>query len=267
MTANEMRFNFQLKFDSLFEHSAPAYNDEQISNILTDAELRVFIKRYNPLGNKYKKGFEDDEKRRRDLEQLIKPALYNAVDPTGALLSAGVENITKEVDQDGTHPDGALFGLPDDFLYAIEEAATLRTNVSAGVDPLTSESTVKPVRHDEYLANIKNPYKKPYKDLLWRMDISRLTHAIGSPDASNKRTEIIIPTPDTITYYLDKYRLRYLSMPPAIVVDELDTDNQVHCILDESLHGDIVDEAVVFAQAASQKEAYQVGISEQQRSE
>lgn len=166
MTSNEMKFNFQLKFDSLFEFSAPAYDDRQISYILTEAQFRVFIKRYNPLGNKYQKGFEDDEQRRRDLEQLIKPALYDKADPTGASVPAGVEAMIVSSQQGGVHPDGVFLDTPSDFLYAVEEAVTLETSPGAVVNP--KESWVKPVRHDEFLANINNPYKQPYKDLIWR---------------------------------------------------------------------------------------------------
>ena len=262
MTSNEMKFNFQLKFDSLFEFSAPAYDDRQISYILTEAQFRVFIKRYNPLGNKYQKGFEDDEQRRRDLEQLIKPALYDKADPTGASVPAGVEAMIVSSQQGGVHPDGVFIDTPSDFLYAVEEAVLLETDPGAVVNP--RESWVRPVRHDEYLANIGNPYKQPYKDSIWRMDISRYQHAEGTAtQATAKRTELILPD----GYALNKYRVRYLSTPPAIIVDEFDPTNQKHCILDETLHREIVDEAVVIAQAAAQKEAYQVGISEKQRSE
>lgn len=320
-----MKFNFQLKFDSLFEFSAPSYDDRQISYLLTEAQFRVFIKRYNPLGNKYQKGFEADEQRRRDLEQLIKPATISAAGITGAITYNGtwttgsnvvtivaggtlettiglndgqavsaigigpagdansntIKNVIddthftlestpsaagtaaaitaglgKSAAQGGVHPEGVFLDMPSDFLYAVEEAAKLSTN--------TKESWIKPVRHDEYLANINNPYKQPYKDLVWRMDISRYQHAEGdSVNATSKRSELILPN----GYTLDHYRVRYLSTPPAIVVDEFDESNQRHCILDETLHREIVDEAVVIAQAAVQKDAYQVGLSEKQRSE
>lgn len=258
MVANDMAFNFNLKYDSLFEFSAPAYDDRQLSYLLTEAQFRVFIKRYNPLGNKYQKGFEDDEQRRRDLEQLIKPALYDAT----VAIPGGVETISVSSQQGGVHPDGVFFDMPDGFLYAVEEAATLKTDPAGVVN--SKESWVKPVKHDEYLANITNPYKQPYKDLVWRMDISRYQHAEGtSTSATAKRTELILPS----GYAVEKYRVRYLSTPPAIVVDRFDEDNQRHCILDETLHREIVDEAVVIAQAAVKKEEYQVGLNEKQRSE
>ena len=40
----------------------------------------------------------------------------------------------------------------------------------------------------------------------------------------------------------------------------------MHCILDGSLHRDIVDEAVSMAKAAVNPEEYQIGLSEQDRS-
>lgn len=252
MTANEMKFNFQLKFDSLFEFSAPAYDDRQISYLLTEAQFRVFIKRYNPFANKYRAGFEDNEQRRRDLEQLIKPALYSTVDT----IPDGVEEITLSAHQGGVHPNGVFLDMPEDFLYAVEEAAKLEGQ--------PKEAWVRPVKHDEYLANINNPYKQPYKDLIWRMDISRYQHAEGTSIAATaKRTELILPD----GYNLEHYRVRYLSTPPAIVCDEFDPDNQKHCILDETLHREIVDEAVIIAQAAVKPEQYQVGVNEQERND
>lgn len=323
-----MKFNFQLKFDSLFEFSAPAYDDRQISYLLTEAQFRVFIKRYNPLGNKYQKGFEADEQRRRDLEQLIKPATITGIGTSNTITyrctwatASGVTTVTvgaggnlettiglndgqtitgtgigpgitttntiknilssttftlevaagtanqavattltsglgKSAAQGGVHPNGIFLDMPSDFLYAVEEAVKTTTG--------TSEAWVRSVKHDEYLANINNPYKKPYKDLVWRMDISRAQIADGTLIlASAKRSELILDG----VIDLDYYRIRYLATPPAIVVDEFDPTNQKHCVLDETLHREIVDEAVVIAQAAAQKESYQIGAAEAQRSE
>lgn len=254
MTANEMKFNFQLKFDSLFEFSAPAYDDRQISYLLTEAQFRVFIRRYNPLANKYQKGFEADEQRRRDLEQLIKPAFYDSDEM--AVPEDGVEEISLSTEQGGVHPNGVFMDMPSDFLYSVEEAVKLTDE--------PTEAWVKPVRHDEYLANINNPYKQPYKDLIWRMDISRFQHAAGTATAASaKRTELVLPE----GYTLDTYRIRYLATPPGITVDEFDPSNQAHCILDETLHREIVDEAVIIAQAAVKPDMYQVGVSEQERND
>lgn len=321
MEANQMKFSFQLKFDSLFEFSAPAYDDRHISYLLTEAQFRVFLTRYNPLANKYQKGFEADEQRRRDLEQLIRsmyipqytsptsvkitasnPVKQIGISNTkgifpGATIScpgllpentkitsiikdgwtdddwgivsisefpidgpwveqtADVQIIGKSTYQGGVHPNGLFLDLPEGFLYAVEEAVKLVGQ--------STESWVKPVRHDEYLANINNPYKKPYKNLIWRMDIAREFHSIGDVIASNKRTELVLPAESSLDYY----RVRYLALPPSIVCNEFDPREQVHCILDETLHREIVDEAVAMAKAAVKPEEYQIGLSEKTRSE
>lgn len=319
MQANEMKFSFQLKFDSLFEFSAPAYDDRHISYLLTEAQFRVFLTRYNPLANKYQKGFEQDEQRRRDLEQLIRSVRIDNLEASWFVSASGTINtniltigstvgmapgikiegvgiaantvitsIIKEGESDdnpgeiqiskvltstiseesievfglgkskyqgGVHPDGVFLDLPEGFLYAVEEGVKL--------SGISKEAWVKPVRHDEYLANINNPYKQPYKNLVWRMDFSREINSTGTANSTNKRTELILPT----GYELDYYRVRYLSMPPAIVCDEFEPTNQIHCILDESLHREIVDEAVAIAKAAVKPEEYQIGLSEKTRSE
>lgn len=249
MTANEMKFAWQMQFDSLFELPSPAYDDRQISYLLTQAQWQVFLKKYNPFGNKYQKGFEADEQRKRDLEQLIRPALYDSVNP----VPSDVSEISESSSQNGVHPNGIFLDLPSDFLYAIEEAATLQSNLV--------ESWVKPIKHDQYLANINNPYQQPYSGLIWRMEISRQTQPEGTTSGTSKRTELILPEGES----LDKYRMRYLASPPDIVCDEFRPVNQRHCILDESIHGDIVKEAVILGKLAVNPETYQLEVAEQQR--
>ncbi len=352
-----MKFNFLLKFDSLFEYSAPAYDDRQISQILTQAQNRIFLDTYYAPVNKVQRGFEADEKRRRDLEQLIKQAAWdlsevelldnpnftgNAVDWTlgagwayssnsivavassepvfqiknsennktyrvtvnvktatagsitpnigtdlgTAITTAGIhvqyircettfavnfgvlatgfsgsidsisiteaaslEGLRPSSAQLGVHPNGVFFDLPDDFLYSIEETAKLTGG--------TKEVIVKPIKHDSYIANINNPYKQPCSWLVWRMDFSRATDALGESSASAKRTELIHDGSGLISY-----RMRYLRFPPEIVVNEFDPTQQKHCVLDSVMHEAIVTEAVKIAQAAVKPQEYQIGAVE-----
>lgn len=243
MTANEMKFSFLLKFDSMFEFSAPNYDDRQISYILTNAQNRVIMDVYDPKGRD-QEGFEATERKRRSLEQLIKQEAW----PSG--------NVIKPSSiQTGVHPNGKFFDLPSDFLLAVEEAAVTS-------ELANKEVVVKPVTHDQYLANINNPYKKPYSNLVWRMDYSRQTNAIGTSTASAKRIELI-SNPDLAQNSVTAYRLRYLQMPPAIVVDEFNPSNQRHCILDPILmHDAIIDEAVKIATASIKPETYQIADKE-----
>lgn len=254
MTPTDMKFLWKLKFDSLFDFGSPSYDDRQIGELLTDAQFRVFIHKYNPFGNKYQRGFEQNEKRRRDLDQLIKPAS----------MSGGT--ITQSTDQTGVHPNGVLLDLPDDFLYFIEESAVISITPNEEVD-------VTPVRHDEYREAIRDPFKRPYENKVWRMDFSKETDptgdGIGPNSGTDKRVELITGrhrrtgTQGTVT----DYRVRYLRMPPDIVVNEVTPSEERHCVLDESIHREIVDEAVKIAAAAVKPQELQIKQSEKNDSE
>ncbi len=246
MTANDMKYTLLLLYDSMFEYSAPAYDDRQISVILTKAQRRIFNRYYMPNRNKFNEGFESSEKRRGDLEQFIRNAELTSDDESAS--------------QTGVHPDGVFYDLPDDFLYALEESAITS-------DSTPNEITVLPVKHDYYRANIKNPYKKPYSNLVWRMDFSRTDHGEDGGDdytgRTSKRVELIFNSGST----LSTYRVRYLIQPSDIVCDEITPANQVHCILDESLHDEIVDEAAKIVVAAVKPEMYQISDTEQKNNE
>jgi hypothetical protein len=250
--ANEMKYNLLLFFDKLFEYGAPAYDDRQISAILNKAQVRVFKRHYSPLANIYQQGFEQTEQRRTDLEQLIASAEYDseAIAPV-----IGVD-VIESLNQGGAHPSGVFFDMPTNFLYAVEESV-----VTDGSSP--EEVNVVPVKHDEYRANIRNPYKKPYKDLVWRMDYSRTTHKEGTGEATAKRTEIITDSTSSIL----KYRVRYLITPSEIIVDEVTPVNQRHCILDATLHDEIIDEAVKVSKASVMPETYQIADKEQKENQ
>ena len=315
MTATEMKYNFMLKFNSLFEFSAPAYDDRQISWLLSEGQFRVFIRKFDPFRTKDGATFEQNEVERRDLEQLIRQAYVIGTNDTGAiqitadttsgstymenisdikylspgapisgtgvtpgttildmyddntviLSQAAVSDVTagefdtglgKSLSQNGVHPNGLFLDLPERFLYAIEESAI--TNAIPDV-----EVNVLPVRHDAYRANIRNPYKKPYDRLVWRMDYSRnLSNFQYSSSKKLRRTELIIDP----TSALDEYRVRYLQSPPDIVVNELVPEEERNCILDETLHRSIVDEAVIVAHASVKQNEYQIATEDAKRS-
>lgn len=241
-----MRDTWELKFESLFELSAPSYDDRQVGFLLTDAQLRIFKRHYNPFGNKYQEGFEQNEQRRRDLDQFIK----------SASISDG--NISSSSAQTGVHPNGVFYDMPSNFYLMIEENAILSGSAV--------EIDVKPVKHDYYRANINHSYKKPYSNLVWRMDFSRDGSGYDGGDSftgrTSKRVELI-----TDGTAITDYRVRYLKRPNDIIVDRTTPANQRHCELDDNLHAEIVDEAVKIANAAINGEDYNISSAEVQQAE
>lgn len=256
MTANDMRYGFLVKFDSLYSSSAPNYDDSQISYLLSNAQRNIFYEKYSPQKIDVD-GFESSEIKRGDLSQLIRAGLYHS-DVTIQSSIPVESSVTVATSQFGVHPKGKFLILPEDALYLEEESAMLLnslTQTTGGEVPVTVK------KHDEYTANIDNPYKKPYNKELWRMDYANEQNTGVSAGTERRKIEIIIPD----GYSLYQYRCRYVAYPRDIVTDMKDVSRQVNSILDKSIHQLIIDEAVIIASGASFKEAYQTHLNEKQR--
>ena len=243
MTANELKYGFLQKLDKDFQYGAPAYDDVGISNWLTKGQLVVLKKYYKAGDDGF--SFEDSEYTGKALQELIRSASL-----VGGTIIASSSQV-------GVHqPNGTFYDLPTDFYLAIEEGAITGDSVN--------EACVNPMTHDAYFINRENPYKKPSPSVVWRMNFSRADHGEDGGDAftgrTNKRIELIVR--DKASKPITDYRLRYLSYPPAIVCDEFTVANQRHCILDEGLHDEIINEAVKMATAAVKPEEYQIAAIE-----
>lgn len=246
MTANEMRLNFLIKYDKITNFAAPGYEDSEISILLNTAQERFIKTVYNPKGNKYRDGFEETEKRRKDLSELVRGPRDNS----GNLVTSASSN------QNGIVEFGKLFDLPEDCWYVIyEEAITNRTNCKTQ-QPL--RVPIRPITHDEYVLNKKNPNRKPYVSgtdgLAWRLDFSK-----ENTTSVNKRHEIITDG----TFNINDYLIRYVKKPQTIVVDYLNPANQVNCELDSGVHDEIVDIAVRIATGITDPQQYQIKLNEE----
>lgn len=215
MTANEMADELEVLFNKVTNNDSPGYEDAELSLILNKSQERFRNQIYSG-SNKLQEGFEETEKRRKDLSELTK----------------NVEISTASSNQLGTLPNGTFYDLPDDFLYAIKEEVTINSSEEC-IDG--NRIRVKPITHDEYAINVDNPFKQPYDGLVWRLDYSRTTD-----NTNPKRHELITDG----TYNITTYHLRYLRRLADIVVDRVTPTNQINCVLDESTHRRIIDIAV-----------------------
>lgn len=215
MTANQMADELEVSFNKVTNNDAPGYEDTELSLVLNKAQER-FVNQTYAGTNKLKEGFEETEKRRKDLDELI----------------SNSEITTASASQTGTLPNGTFYDMPTDFMYAISEQAT----ISSSDECLNGNRVkVKPITHDLYAENIDNPFKQPSDELIWRLDFSR-----AAANTDPKRHELITDG----SYTISKYHLRYLRKPVDIVVDRVTTTNQVDCILNETTHRRIIDIAV-----------------------
>ena len=240
MTAAEMKEIFLILYDKVTNLAAPGYTDLEITAFLNKAQLQFVKNRYNYKGNQYGEGIEETEKRRKDLSELTRDVT----------ISGGADNLSN---QDGVSPNGEFFTLPKGFLY------TLREDILAKSSDICINNTrirIKPVTHDEYNINVRNPFKKPNKNVAWRLDFSRdLTQGANT---NNLRHEIIVGT----NYTVDKYYVRYLKAPsPINIPDNWD------CELNPYVHDEVVDIAVRIATGITDPQSYQLKVNEQKATE
>lgn len=129
----------------------------------------------------------------------------------------------------------------------IEEDILMILNEWADVNRRTPYNnirlTVTPLTYTEYSRLMSKPYKRPIKNIAWRL----LDNSTGL-----RKAEIIVGPEDTIT----KYSIRYLKRPRAIrliTFDDVTLDGgneEQGCELDPILHPEILQRAVELAKSA-----------------
>jgi len=257
MTGTEFKNEFELHYDRMSNQGAPGLEPYEISAILTDAQNRIIKFNYQGKTNRLRKGFEQTEKRRKDISELVEAS----VSPTNLSLTS------ISSDQSGAHRNSFFYDLPDNFWLAIEESLltnVLRCDIVQSVLDASSRTVigdtygnriytrikVLPKTHDEYMSNIDNPFVKPKdpndkgrKATAWRLDFSK------AQGAGSKRHEIVTSG----SYGILQYYVRYIAKPTPIIVEDLTgytidgLSAQTDCVLDDSIHREIVQLAVSIA--------------------
>jgi hypothetical protein len=225
MNVTELKNEFLIHYNAIATNSAPGLDDFEISIFMTKAQLELVKNYYNPLGNKYKDGFEGSEKRRVDLKELI------------------VNHITTEElnDPHKISPDGQFFVIPDNVFLIIFEQAKSGT---AGCT-MDKYIDIYPKTHDEFLIQIVNPFKKPDYDHVWRIDYSKI----------GDKTVVELVSP----YNIVEYKMRYIKYPSPIILTDLELafpgedlsidgiTAMTECELNQEIHRELVDRAVELA--------------------
>lgn len=229
MTTKEFSNEFDIHYNSIASNQAPGLDLYEKSVFLSKAQLQVVKNYFNPLGNKYKQGFEQNSSRRAALRELI----YSHTSKSG---------ITDSPNSIGD--DSIFFSTPDDLFLIVKESAKVISDDSCINGKYLR---VVPKTHDEYDMQIKNPFKRPNKKLIWRLDFHSINTGI-------KNVELI-----TSEKGISEYTVRYVKYPEPIILTNLGTafpsesisiDNKTieqTCKLDVSVHREILDRAVELA--------------------
>ena len=219
MTAQEIKTRFLILYDKVASLAAPGYEDDEISEFLNIAQDSEFLEIVEGLK---KKGFEFNERRKKDLTTIVKEDILTLSTDTSTL------------------PNGFLFDVPEEVAFVITEFVKVESNTNPCLDDKTLN--ILPYTHDEYRANINNPFKKPI-DSGWRLDF-------------NGKHELILPSNCTPTEYV----IRYLKKPIKI-----DIENDVSSELGTYFIFNIINRAVSLATGITVPTEYQLKFIEEQK--
>lgn len=228
MTTQEFSNEFDVLYNNIMSNQAPGLDEYEKSVFLTKAQLEILKNYFNPKGNKYGQGFDENAKRQIDFSTLItvaKPSLYT---PTG--------DYVKFDDR------SQLYKMPSDILLVLNE-----TGINT-VDKVKRLISIVPMNYEEYARLMSKPWKQPLKNQGWR-----LFQSAGEVDFIS---EVVIKYNSTLT----DYKIRYVKRPKPIILANLADEysnvsieglNTVtECELDPILHPEILQRAVELAKSS-----------------
>ena len=228
MTTQEFSNEFDVLYNNIMNNQAPGLDEYEKSVFLTKAQLEILKNYFNPKGNKYGQGFDENAKRQIDFSTLItaaKPSLYTA--PT---------SYVKFDDR------SKLYKMPSDILIMLNETGI---NTVDGVKRLIS---IIPMNYEEYARLMSKPYKQPLKNQGWRL--------FQSIDGVDFISEVVIKYNSTLT----DYKIRYVRRPKPIILANLADEYSnvsidgrtaiTECELDPIIHPEILQRAVELAKSA-----------------
>ena len=234
MTNTEIRNYIRLRYDVFASNDAQGYEDDDLTYFFNKAQ-KVFAKQLvSAYANPARDGAEETEKRSKDLVELKDHSV-----------------VTTFVA--GDHPNSFVCDLPDTYWLSLKEEVTVTYTDSCG-NAQTVRIPVKPIKEDYYNANIKNPFKKPYEELIWRIDRERGDITQATSITNRKRHELVLFTGATIT----DYRVSYYRSPKTVDL----SDNNDFCEFDPIHHEKIADMAVELMYQTAGKQEFQSKVIE-----
>ena len=217
MDLDGFKNEFNLVYNNLASNQAAGLTSFEISVYLTKSQDALVDTLYQQ--------FETSERVRRLLSNIV------------VTVEMGKLNSVSESDM--LYPEYTVpFAIPTSMMlkYIVDE----RVKMSDSAEPCIRDKyiSVKPVSHDEVDRLIENPFKFNSRKA-FRLDTSKDTPYI----------EIL-----SKDKHIASYKVRYIKKPTPIIIEDLINDENIdgyqtamNCILDESLHRQIVEIAAKMA--------------------
>jgi len=215
MTRSQMHSELKFLLDKVDSSAAPLFLTDEMDRLLNISQEKFIAKR--AFGNNPRRTtFEEDQKRRDDLRTIV-----------------GNTVITNFSTSEHSKPNSVLITLPADYRHSVNEEVVFVNGERVGVKPIT---------HDRYNKIIDDPFNKPHKNTVYRLDYG------GDGDTNIAYVELI--TANLADSTILEYHLRYIENPPQIGADQ-------DCVLADHTHREIVRMAVVEALEGIESPRYQ----------
>lgn len=228
MTTQEFSNEFDVLYNNIMSNQAPGLDEYEKSVFLTKAQLEILKNYFNPKGNKYGQGFDENAKRQIDFSTLITVAKPSQYTPEGGYVKFDDRS--------------QLYKMPQDILLMLNETGI---NTVDGVKRLVS---IIPMNYEEYARLMSKPWKQPLKNQGWR-----LFQSTGGVDFIS---EVVIKYNSSLA----DYKIRYVKRPKPIILANLADEYSnvsiegintiTECELDPILHPEILQRAVELAKSA-----------------
>ena len=159
MDITSMHNEFKLLMDKAGGAGAPSFLASEIDTFLNAAIERFITKR--AFGNNPRRTtFEEDQKRRDDLRNVIENYTTNSFKPNPG----------------SAKPNGIFVNLPEDYRHAINEECVLENR---------NRVSVKPITYDRYNKMIDDPFNNLTSNSVYRLDYSGNSFELISLDRIN----------------------------------------------------------------------------------
>ena len=210
MTTQEFSNEFDVLYNNIMSNQAPGLDEYEKSVFLTKAQLEILKNYFNPKGNKYGQGFDENAKRQIDFSKF--------------------------------DDRSQLYKMPQDILLMLNETGI---NTVDGVKRLIS---IIPMNYEEYARLMSKPWKQPLKNQGWRLFqstggvdfISEVVIKYNSSLADYKIRYVKRPKPIILANLADEYS--------NVSIEGINTITE--CELDPILHPEILQRAVELAKSA-----------------
>lgn len=210
-----MHTYFKILLNKLDSFNNQNLEPEEIDVFLNQTMFRIIEQRaYGP--NIKGETVEETEKRVDDLNNITNP--YSTT-------TFFTDSLSKT--------NGKYIELPSDYRHALQEECLVSYTDCNG-QTQSKRVSIKPVTHDRYNRIVRDPFHKPFTDLIIRLSHSKV---------NNKPVfELITDGSTTLTRYYLTYLRTPVSMQYGSTYSTPTTD--VNCELNEHIHREIVETAV-----------------------